>query len=316
MKPLVVAVLTAGSLFAAPVPAVAGAVLHTQSDVCGFTSAPDPTVAGGTVESGELHGGPLLATTVEGPGWETATILLKCVVHVGAANATHTGADAAALWSPANPGVAVLTPGIVSFAVPSGEPVYVCSQAYVNGQARYWDAIGRIWSPWDGVPCSPALGVTPDDLFEEPDPEPGLPSSSCDAGQQVHDGTIAGLQVKLYVLQRSPQDVDVCFRVAGTGGKIAIMPHVPDLLQDAPGRDGSSTACTDFAPNHMPGPHPLAAGSALGTPYLVDTYWGGPLGSVWVCLRVGTLVSERVLVPFPFPDLSQQPQVAWYPDPA
>src|SRR5205823_1405166 len=107
--------------------------------------------------------------------------------------------------------------------------------------------------------------------------------------------TIEGAHVKLYTLQRSSQEVDVCFRVddsslgVGSGGEVVITDALPQVggvglpTLGVPSVDNNSSACSSTSGNLVPGSHPVASGQILGFSYLFDTYLNN--SAAWVCLQ-------------------------------
>ena len=184
-----------------------------------------------------------------------------------------------------------------------------CGDGYLEIR---WTASTPTPLPTVSVPPLPSVSASP--------PPPGLPSAGCDAGQQIHDGTIAGVYVKLYVRQPAADRLHVCYRVNDRGGRLEITPTTPGggiTGVQLPSRDTNTDTCaTTNPPNQAPGPHPLAGGQVLGMPYLFDTYLNG--STAWVCLKVGALVTERLVVPISVPGITADPgtQAAYYPDPA
>lgn len=132
--------VSSGLVDVAPTPARAETGL-----VCKFTSTSDPSAEGN--HTGELSGGPLFA---DEPG---AQIALRCTIQVG--EATHTAPDAAIATSPTTLAFAVVAPQAVTFTAPPGTPVYLCTEATVNGQPRYYDARTGQWSNNPQTECGP-----------------------------------------------------------------------------------------------------------------------------------------------------------------
>jgi hypothetical protein len=165
-----------------------------------------------------------------------------------------------------------------------------------------------------------------------PPPPPLIPSSNCDAGTQVTNSTVEGVHVKLYTRQPSSTEVDVCFRAedltlggVGVGGEAVITDALPQISGvgvpsiGLPTVDNNSSACKDNqATNQVPGTHPVADLSVAGVHVLLDTYLNS--SAAWVCVQVGTLVNDRVVVPIavpnlPVPSVTGGPTVHFYPDP-
>ena len=144
----VVAILAAGVLVAAPAHADPGG----EGLLCGATWLTEPS-PGGTVWSGEIDGGPLVAGDPE------STISMRCSVQVGRANDRHSGQDAVSVESAASTGWTAIPPTTASYAVPPGEEAYLCTEATVDGTAYYWDSAEGTWSTKGDVACllSPEL---------------------------------------------------------------------------------------------------------------------------------------------------------------
>lgn len=150
-----------------------------------------------------------------------------------------------------------------------------------------------------------------------------IPSDGCDSGIQVFENTTQGVHVKLYTLSPAPNAFHVCVRVedaAGTGygGALVVTTGTPDVDVDGlapPFRDGQSEACTAAVPNQVPTQHPISAGGIAGQGYLIDAALTGTTASV--CLQVGGLVSERIVMPLALPDVLVDPGIAveFNPDP-
>jgi hypothetical protein len=150
-----------------------------------------------------------------------------------------------------------------------------------------------------------------------------VPSATCDGGQQIVDNTSEGVHVKLYTLATGTTEFDVCVRVdqagSGAGGVLAITPTVPGAgvtNVQTPSQDANFGACQSATPNSIPGSHPIAAGGIAGQPYLIDAFANG--SAAWLCLSVGTLVQQRLVVPIVVPTVNLTPgtDVAFYPDPS
>jgi hypothetical protein len=159
----------------------------------------------------------------------------------------------------------------------------------------------------------------------------GLASSTCAArgGTVLTDTTNEGVRTFVYAYE-SASEVDVCFRAEqtpsgpGVGGMVAITPTVPQAAVNGvqppsvepppigvptigtptvgtPTLDANGSYCTTppsgSPANALPGAHPVSAGTLPGgTTWAFDAY-SDAASTAWVCVRVGTLVNERVVVP-------------------
>jgi len=143
--------------------------------LCGFASITDPTVEG-DVQTGEIDGGPLFAADVDNPGEETANISIRCTIQVGAQGSVHSGIDAYSAEGPTQAGVAVLPAHQFTYVAPEGAPVYLCTEAEVNGQIRYFneteDDATRGWTTSSASLCALAISqeVDPGPVGGELDP--------------------------------------------------------------------------------------------------------------------------------------------------
>ena len=117
---------------------------------CSFTSVTDPTVENGQTQAGQINGGPI--GDLNQP---TATVTLTCTIQVGAANSTHAGADAVAL-SGTGTGFASVA-GQASYTSPEGQPVYLCTQATINGTTYYLDETNSEWTFNSSAGCGEAI---------------------------------------------------------------------------------------------------------------------------------------------------------------
>lgn len=148
------------------------------------------------------------------------------------------------------------------------------------------------------------------------------PSTLCDSGQQVVDSTTQGYRVKMYYVQPSANETDVCVRIQdstgyGFGGQFVITPTVPGYSVtnvQQPSSDDQSGACTATTPNAVPGSHPVSSGGVAGQTYLVDAY--AKTGEAWICLKAGSS-NVRLKVPVAVPGVTVTPgtQVQFLPDP-
>lgn len=344
----ILAAVAAASLLGVATPASADSVelLYTSADsgfLCGFTSYGPST---SSAHVGEIHGGPYVAGNL------SASVILTCTIQVNAAShsgpnstgASTSGTGVVVLsptaityfrpeaadvylcsqltingttyyWDDTNGGFTTNSGAGCALAISADVPD---TGSVVVPQCRDGaDNDGDGWYDTADSDCS-----SPDDPYEgnipQPGPggaaPPGSPSYHCDGGQQVHDGTVGGVLFRLYVIQPSATQADVCFRIGGTGGKVAVTPTAPGS-PGVPSTDTNSAACaTTNPPNQAPGPHPIADASLAGTPYYLDVWSDG--GQVWVCARVGTTVNTRVVVPITLPNLTPGTQVTYYPDPA
>ena len=127
--------------FTAPAQAVPADVRR-----CSLTSVTDVSQGFGEIQVGQLNGGP-----IGDPAQPTASVTLRCSVHVG--NNTHTGAVAASANSATSIGLATLAPTTVSYTLPENASVYVCTEVTVNGTTHYRNS-GGTWSTNPAVPCS------------------------------------------------------------------------------------------------------------------------------------------------------------------
>jgi hypothetical protein len=106
---------------------------------CTFSSVTDPD---GEPESqvGQINAGPLAAAS---PG---ASIQITCTIQVGGADSTHAGADTAVVTSTVSLQVASIppteddNPPTISYVSPENTPVFLCTEAIINGVSWYWDA--------------------------------------------------------------------------------------------------------------------------------------------------------------------------------
>ena len=117
---------------------------------CSFTSVTDPTVENGQTQAGQINGGPVTDDTAVAP-----TITLTCTIQVGAANASHGGADSFALSNTGTGAASVA--GQASYVSPEGQPVYLCTEATVNGTAYYYDSDTGTWTTDSSVRCGEAI---------------------------------------------------------------------------------------------------------------------------------------------------------------
>jgi hypothetical protein len=136
------AVLVAPEASAFDVPAADGGP-------CYFTGA----AASEGVQSGNLGGGPVYGRSETRP---VTGVYLICTVQVGVQNIAHAGADAAstAVWEMA---VAVLTPQQVTFPRQPGEPLFVCTETWIDTNkghvTLFFNASNGQWSMDNSVPC-------------------------------------------------------------------------------------------------------------------------------------------------------------------
>jgi hypothetical protein len=117
-------------------------------------AAPGSTVANGrrcAVDPISNSGGNLVGWVQAGPLAAAATaasIQITCTIQVGGANSTHngTGNDADFVTSRIETQVVSIPPTdngqppIVSYFVPPDTPVFLCTEAIINGTSWYWDA--------------------------------------------------------------------------------------------------------------------------------------------------------------------------------
>jgi hypothetical protein len=113
----------------------------------------------------ELTGGPLAATAAG------ATIDLTCTIQLGAANASHDGADACRAASGDQPQVAVVPPAFCSWLMDQ-EPAFLCTQATVDGTTWYWHVVtpatGEQAGSWSTDSASRCAGVAGREIFPGP----------------------------------------------------------------------------------------------------------------------------------------------------
>jgi hypothetical protein len=142
-------------------PAGAGTYNPGTGSLCGFTSASDPTRDHPFLDyqAGQVYGGPFTVTDDAGDparGW------LVCGIQIGEPLAT--GIDMAGA-SASGFGAVALAPTAVSFTVPPGEDVYLCTSfSWPEGPQLYWadsgDALGSgYWTPDVNAPCRLASAV-------------------------------------------------------------------------------------------------------------------------------------------------------------
>ena len=151
MKAFVIAASAAGMLLAGPTPAFAeSVVMGRDNNLCGFESTPDTNRPGFHI--GEVHGGPVV-TGAGAPGSPVSTISVRCSVQDGS---SHAHADLASGWSTNGIGTAYVPPTVISYAF-SGSPVYVCTQAMIDGVNYFWDTVSKQWSLSAGAQCAEAF---------------------------------------------------------------------------------------------------------------------------------------------------------------
>lgn len=151
-KAIALAVVAGGLNLAVVAPVQAQTLDPAEGQVCGLVSITDPTIENGEVKVGEVQGGPLVATSA------AATIQLRCTVQVGASNSTHSGADTACVIESATSiQTAVITPTPCWFPAQQGQPVFLCSQAIINGRDYYYDSFTGTFSPSSGTACTEAF---------------------------------------------------------------------------------------------------------------------------------------------------------------
>jgi hypothetical protein len=90
---------------------------------------------------GFVTGGPLTASL------PAATISMRCTIQVGGANATHAGADSCSADSDPSLQVTELPATPCHYIRPAGVPVFICTQATINGMTWYWDATVAVQGP-------------------------------------------------------------------------------------------------------------------------------------------------------------------------
>lgn len=168
---------------------------------------------------------------------------------------------------------------------------------------------------WLGPPGSPSTGVG----------GPVGASALCDQGTQVIDQTTEGVHAKLYTLEPSLNELDVCVRVdqdgVGFGGEFVIRatPPSPGISGlGTPSADSNVTACQSTPGNSVPGSHPIENGTVAGVSVLIDAY--ADSSAAWVCFAASPLipgVALRLVVPIPSPSITvgPLPSVSFTPDP-
>lgn len=210
---------------------------------------------------------------------------------------------------------------VVSETVPAGQTT--TSQNYL----AYVAALGGTYPP-SGVQASsdPQTVTWLAGGVAQQGATPGTASGTCalNGGQQVVDETSEGVTGFVYTWQPSSSQFDVCFRAqdsvgVGFGGLIAITPTAPGVSiggATPPSADNNGSTCTTTTPNAVPGSHPISSGGVAGVPYLFDAYSNGA-STAWVCVQVGSVVDERVVVPVSAPSVTVSPgyEVTFYPDP-
>jgi hypothetical protein len=132
---------------------------------CGHSSASDPGTEGGDVQSGEVHGGPMVVHDGHGnPGQGT----MHCNTQTGGGR--HSDPDNGASASASGTGVIVLPPTLISYNAPPGVPVYLCTSfTYANGQTLYWDdsndpAVSGRWTTDPNADCALTIEAGTGDL--------------------------------------------------------------------------------------------------------------------------------------------------------
>lgn len=125
--------------------------------MCWFVSATDPELTNGTVQTGELSGGPLI-----GDG------ALTCTIQVGSDTHLTTGNDAVTV---SNSGSSLVTVGpyTVTFLAPTDVPVFLCTAfTPLGAPTLYWDALARQWSTDMNASCALSTTAGMDDsIFDE-----------------------------------------------------------------------------------------------------------------------------------------------------
>lgn len=218
-KAAVMAVVAGGLSLTAAAPAQAQAPEGPATGIlCGFGSVTDPTIENGEVQTGEIDGGPLVATA---PG---ATISMTCTIQVGAANSTHAGANSAVAGSSPSVQATAVPPTLVSYLSPEGQPVYMCTEATVNGVTYYYDSVSEPggWSLSSSVGCSEAISQ---EIF------PGPLGPVLDILFPILDGVFTTVDGILHDLFVNTIDPVICPILAG------IFPpegDIPDLGWDCP----------------------------------------------------------------------------------
>lgn len=169
--------------------------------------------------------------------------------------------------------------------------------------------------------------LSPAGLIQQTSQTPGA-SDTCKAngGPVIIDSTTEGVHTSLYTYQRPApaEELDVCFRAdvegIGAGGMVAITPAAPGISITGveppsvvvpsigtPSTDGHSSYCSSppagSPPNGVAGSHPISSGTLPGgTTFAFDTY-SDLASTAWVCIQVGSLVTDRVVVPLALPSV-------------
>ena len=140
-----IATMLAGLVLAATTPVSAGTSTPPAGRACSFASVTDPTVENGETQTGQVNGGPLAAPE--------SAVSMRCAIHVG--NGTHAGTAAVSASAGPERDVVALAPTPVSYLSPEGQPVYLCTQATVDGTTWYRD--GDTWTANSSSSCALAI---------------------------------------------------------------------------------------------------------------------------------------------------------------
>jgi hypothetical protein len=133
---------------------------------CSFSSVTEPA---GEPEAqvGQINAGPLAATAAG------ASIQITCTIQVGALNSTHAGADADSVTSTVGTQVASIPgteddqPPTISYISPENVPVFLCTEAIINGTSHYWDATVAEEGPVDQLDTATGWTTNPGALCNE-----------------------------------------------------------------------------------------------------------------------------------------------------
>jgi hypothetical protein len=139
---------SAAVLLVAPNPAWADDSVASGRDAnyCGFLSVPDSSRPGYHV--GVIHGGPVNAG-FGAPGSAASSISIRCSLQDAP---QHSSADLASGWSTNGIGVSYVPPTVINYPW-LDRPLWICTEATIDGSKYFWDAVNRQWSPSSGVAC-------------------------------------------------------------------------------------------------------------------------------------------------------------------
>ncbi len=151
MKKFVMAALVAAAAVAPYSPASAGPPAPGPGGLlCGFISTTDPGTEDGSVQTGEMDGGPVFGTGT-----------LTCTIQVGAE--LHSGPNAVSV-SGSGTVVTVVPPTVISYNSPPNVAVYLCvSWTDQNGTVYFHedpaDPTNGHWTADPNKPCSLAISA-------------------------------------------------------------------------------------------------------------------------------------------------------------